>query len=532
MSIISVTLPSDGTSANVVDYNDPINDILATVNGQLDDDNIASLSGTKITAGTLPATALNTSAQSGWLDLGATPNTVTYNGNRSYDLVFNSTDLTDTVSAGTRLRTTRTVAAPTSVFSLDGTNDFYNDTSLTGMTFTDDFCAGAWIYMTSYPAAGATVISRYNGTSGWYLNVDPNGRLSLAGFNGGSGNVRYIFAYTSVPLNRWVHVAGQLDMSANSATPTTSYLMMDGVDIPAQALSSGTNPTALIQAGNLEIGSHNGGTSPFPGYIDQVFVSSAKITQANMRTLQGQAITAALVSTHSIVSAYSGGSVTDINTTNANNLTAQNGATTVASSPFGNRGVSSTLDYGIVTAASFSTNTTLTVQVPDSCTIPTSGGVSAVSYSASKAPYGFPLASTRWVVELLHRSSINISIGAFDAYFASVLSIIVPVGSWLARSRTYTWQNNTSSNITSLAAGWGTSTTTVLIDSIVGLYSGVSGTDFAYTLSSTFPLNLTSATTYTYHHLTNSGGGAGTITGRVSNGATAPSSLRLEFALL
>jgi LysM repeat protein len=36
---------------------------------------------------------------------------------------------------------------------------------------------------------------------------------------------------------------------------------------------------------------------------------------------------------------------------------------------------STTLDYGIIMKASFSTNTTLTIQVPEGCTIPTSGGV-------------------------------------------------------------------------------------------------------------------------------------------------------------
>ena len=74
-------------------------------------------------------------------------------------------------------------------------------------------------------------------------------------------------------------------MSAFTNTPTTGYIMIDGVDVPATYTRGGTNPTALVQAGNIEVGAYNGGTNPFPGKIAQAFVSSAKITQANVRTL-------------------------------------------------------------------------------------------------------------------------------------------------------------------------------------------------------------------------------------------------------
>jgi hypothetical protein len=40
--------------------------------------------------------------------------------------------------------------------------------------------------------------------------------------------------------------------------------MIDGVNVPASVTRGGTNPTSLIQAGNLEIGSINGGTATFP----------------------------------------------------------------------------------------------------------------------------------------------------------------------------------------------------------------------------------------------------------------------------
>jgi hypothetical protein len=316
-----------------------------------------------------------------------TPNTITNNGNRSYDLVFNGTDLTDTVSEGMRLRTTRTVSAPTQCADLNGTNQYFNDTTVAGTTFTDDFCAGAWVKMEAYGAN--TVVSRYNGTSGWEFIVLATGQVRITGYNAGAGNFSTCTSFQSIPLGKWVHIAGQLDMSAFTATTTTSYIMIDGVNVPAQVTRGGTNPTALVQAGNLEVGSENG-TNFFNGKLAQVFYSSAKITQANVQTLISQGLTPALISANSIVSAYSlSNDITDLNTTTANNLTAQGSAlATNVDSPFGSY-LGGTLDYGIITKTAFSTNTTLTVQVPEGCTIPTSGGVSAVAYSTQAVPYGF-----------------------------------------------------------------------------------------------------------------------------------------------
>lgn len=62
----------------------------------------------------------NNSSTDGWTAAEATPNTVTANGNRSYDLAFNSIDLTDTMSPGMRLKMTRTSTAPTQCTSLNG----------------------------------------------------------------------------------------------------------------------------------------------------------------------------------------------------------------------------------------------------------------------------------------------------------------------------------------------------------------------------------------------------------------------------
>lgn len=331
----------------------------------------------------------------GWVTGLPTPNTITYNGGRNYSLLFNSTDLTGYISNGMRLRFTRTVTAPAQCTSLNGSTQFYSKSSPAGMTFTDDAAVGAWMKIPSYPASGvATVASRYNGTSGWSLDISTAGTIRFIGFNGGAGNFSQVTSYAAVPLNRWIFVAAQLDMSSFTTTPTTSYITFDGVDQAAAVARTGTNPTALIQAGNLEIGSQNGGTQLFAGKLAQVAIYGAKVTQATMLTYMSQGLSG---SEASQISAYSfNNSINDLNA-NANNLTANGSAVaTNADSPFAGgtnastANAAGTTEFGEVFDVSFSTNTTVVVQVPDGYTIPTSGGIGALAYSTQFNPLAWP----------------------------------------------------------------------------------------------------------------------------------------------
>lgn len=341
------------------------------------------------TVGTFNSVVINGTATSqGWTPLGDVPDTVTPNASvpKVYNLVFNGEDHTDTLSNGMKLQLARTVAAPSQSTSLNGTSQYYSKSSPNGMTFTDDFVVSAWIKLSSYTAG--IIASRYNGTSGWELVTETTGQVTLRAYNAGSANNSSVTSYASVPLNKWIHVAAQLDMSTFTATTTTSYVMFDGVDVSAYAQRAGTNPTALIQAGNLEIGSRNGGLVPFSGKLAQVAIYSAKVTQATIlaskdRTLSG--------SETNLISAYSfNNSINDLNA-NANNLTAQGSAVaTNADSPFGNNGVSTTLEYAEVLNVAFSTNSTVTVRVPAGCQLPTTGGISSVLYSTQSNPYGLP----------------------------------------------------------------------------------------------------------------------------------------------
>lgn len=215
-------------------------------------------------------------------------------------------------------------------------------------------------------------------------------------------------------------------MSAFTATTTTSYVMIDGVDVPTFVFRAGTNPIALVQAGNLEIGTANA-TAFFPGKIAQAFVSSAKITQANIRTFMNAPLTNALCTTHNIVSAYdfdSNGN--DINTTNANNLTAQNGAVaTNVDSPFNANA------YGIIMNDPVygGVNTTYNVQTPEGYPIP-NATLGTVSYSGVKVPYGFPAQTTKWSVVMTKIVQEGVNIGSVNNFAASSTAITVPTGEW------------------------------------------------------------------------------------------------------
>lgn len=415
---------------------------------------------------------LGASSVSGWTALGSIPSSIIYNGNHSYDLTFTGIDLTGVLKPGVKGLTTRTTAAQAQATSLNGTNQYFVKTSPT-VNFTDDYSAGAWIKLANYVGgSNQAIISRYNGTSGWELSLANSGQVVIHGYNGGSGNVSYAISYQSVPLNKWVHVAAQLDMSAFTATTTTSYVMLDGVDVAVAVIRAGTNPTALVQAGNLEIGSRNTGAAPFGGKIVQAFVAP-KITQANMKIIQNQGLTSALITSLGIISAYSfDGVITDLNTTTANNLTAMNSATALnIDAPFGKQSDDTNntlLDYFISMKSVYSAgNTVATVQVPEGCTIPTSGTLASVSYSISDTPAGFPKHEGKWTISSLIRTSNNngaISTGNYTNI--AFWRLLLPAGDWssLGYSANTIWTNGAAPTYTNTLVGLSTSASSFTSD--------------------------------------------------------------------
>lgn len=511
MPIITVTQPAPGDPQLVAGVNDQINTILATVNGDLDDDNIASLSGDKLVAGTVPLSAFDSSAKTGWItdDLPA-PNSVTYNGNGSYSLVFNSVDLTSKVGNGTRIRTTRTVIAPNKCADLEtSSSHYFVNTSPANMTFTDDFCISVWAKLESY--AGGTIVSRYNGTSGWVLSISPTtGQVVLSGFNAGSSNASNIVSVESIPLGEWVHITAQLDMSSFTVSSTTSYIMINGTDVPAKVARAGTNPTSLIQAGDFEVGSYNGGTAPLDGKIAQLAVYATKVTQSSIRATISQGLSGA---ESNLISAYSfNNSLSDLNGATGNNLTAMNSAVaTDTDSPFGVQGdntISTTKDYGLVMRTSFSTNTTIVIQVPNGCTIPTSGGVSSVDYSTHKIPYNFP-SKSRWSVKtLIIPDTVQSSVTSSTTYNPDNAKITIPIGSFDVEFRLVAKLTGSTSAEKDIFIGLSTSQSS-LTDFLLYSHFWIEGAIIRLTqILPATPLELETATVYFIDVL---GSGSGTL---------------------
>lgn len=343
----------------------------------------------------------STADSTGWYSLGATPNTITNNGNRSYDLVFNSTDLTDTVSGGMKLRLTRTVSAPTMCADLElSSSQYFSKTTPTALGLTTAATASAWIKLESYPAGnGGTIFNTRNGTVAYTIfRINTSGQVGLE-FTAASATQDSIVSYQSIPLNKWVHVAASC--TANSG----GNVYIDGVDVPA-TYTNGTT-TAFGNTGDLAIGRRaDSAVDYFDGGIAQVAVYSSILTANTIRSYASQTITGA---ESTCVGAWSfNNSINDLSAT-ANNLTANAGATaTTVDSPFGSY-LGGTLEYGIITKTAFSTNTTLTVQVPEGCAIPTSGGVSAVAYSTQDTPYGFPRDRGRWGISSILQVTITAS---------------------------------------------------------------------------------------------------------------------------
>lgn len=396
MSTINVSLPSDGQTIDASDVNSPINTIVAAINGNLDDDNIksgANINGSKILAGSIPGSRFDTTTAGGWIvdttNLPA-PNTVTYNGNHNYSVVFNSTDLTDTLSPGMRLRFTRTVTAPTQCTDLEaGSSQYYSKTSPAGVTFTDDFTCMAWVKLESY-AVGGIIARRNADTEGWSLGVSASGHITLGAYRI-AGNNSVTTSHRSIPLNEWVHVAATCDLSGTSV-----LIYINGILVTSATVITGTI-TALVQGTtDLVVGAEkSAGTNPFDGKIAQAAVFNAVLSAATIRSYASQTLSG---SETSLVSAYSFNNViTDLNTTNANNLTAQGSAVaTNADSPFAGGAsavggyTAGTTEFGEVFDVSFSTNTTVVVQVPVGYALPTSGGLSAIAYSVAAHPIGWP----------------------------------------------------------------------------------------------------------------------------------------------
>lgn len=371
--------------------------------------------------------ALNLSSAStnGWEVF---PNTFSvasgYNkGNKSFELSVPNQDITTLLSKGMRLRLERNVAAPTqSAAFVSASSQYGTKSSPSGIAFTDDFSIEAWVYLDRHSSSVQTIASRWSGTSGWRFFL-LNGQVYLQAHNAGSSNWSRVVSTPSVPTGQWVHIAAQLDMSGFSNSATTSYIMIDGNDVTSAVSRSGTNPTALVQAGNLEIGSENSGTDLLDGRVSDLRLWSAKRTQLQVQDNMNQQLTG---SETNLVGYWKLDGNFNDSTANANNFTASGGAiSTYAANPM------NSTQYAIITNVAYSApNSVVTVFTGTDNIIPNMTLISPY-YSTQRAPYGFPASRTKWriSVPLAVESSLT-SNANYGAFLSGGWNINVPVGQW------------------------------------------------------------------------------------------------------
>lgn len=127
MSTVSVTLPADGTTADVADYNTPINTIVNEFNGNIDNANIktaAAISGSKLADNSIDLEA-KVSTDTGWREVTdswayASATTITV-----------PSDATTKYSVGDKIRLTQSTvkyfyitAVATTVLTINGGTDY------------------------------------------------------------------------------------------------------------------------------------------------------------------------------------------------------------------------------------------------------------------------------------------------------------------------------------------------------------------------------------------------------------------------
>jgi hypothetical protein len=369
------------------------------------------------------------------------------------------------------------------------------------MAQTDSITESMWVKIDQYKTAG--MISRNNGTTdGWKFYLNSSGQVVLAGARAADDIVT---SYQSVPLNKWTHVSASIN-----TTTTTGVITINGISVPVSYSNNANTGFATPTTAYL-IGATNSAspTDFFSGKLAQPASFSAVIPAATILTYMSQGLLGTETNLISAFSLSGASGATDLNTTNNNTLTANASATTTtadspfggqADSPFGGQAdgtISSTLDYGIVQAVTYSTNTTVVFQVPEGCTVPTSGGVTSVSYSSLKAPYGFPAQRNKWTIFTVVRAIATQNSPVNGTWYNMNISITAPIGEWSGLTQ-YTLSNGRVG--ASVLSIWGTLSTTTNSETdkewSTYAYIGPSNDNLTATVSKSNPLSVSTQTVY------------------------------------
>ena len=414
MSLVSLTLPSDGTTADVSDVNVPFNQLANVINGNIDNTNISSVSGSKIQTGTTPGTALDAQTQSGWFNTNQTFTYTGNNGNKEYTGTFPA-DMTSILSPGTKLKMSRSTTPPTQCMTFAKSSSQYaTKASPAGLSFTTAYTCEAFIYMNSSPTTNQGIISRYDGTNGFLLWLDNTGRVNLS-----AGSATIQTSQQSLTIMRWHHIAATFSSG-------TFNIYINGALVPSSKQGSATTVT---QAGSLQLGALNS-AAYFDGYISEARIWSVAQSQSAIQSNMNISLTG---SEANLVALFQGNGNFNDKTTNANNLTATNGAiATQASNPM------NSVEYAIVTkVGAYSGGVTpITLFTGTDYNIPNQV-LNNAQYSTQRTPQGFPASSGRWAVTMIINSSQdkNSGLARYVLQNPNGVSLLAPTGAWKVKSQ-------------------------------------------------------------------------------------------------
>jgi len=409
-------------------------------------------------------------------------------GNKSFDMTVASQDVTSILSPGMRLRLERDTAAPTQCTDLEsGSSQYASKSSPAGITFTTTFTAEAWIKLESYTGATQMIIGRQNGsTQGFGFRLSATGQVEAIGLRIASNN-KSIQSYQSIPLDKWVHIAACIDMTAGDTS--AQKIWIDGVEVPRVYTLTGT-ATALVQGTTeLSLGARVSGVDMYTdAKLADVRVWSAVRSATEIQDNMNQA----LAGTETNLVAYFplNGDFND-STANANNLTASGSAVaTDLDNPF------SDTQYVIITNVSYSSpNSTVTVFTGTDHMIPNMT-LTSPFYSSQSVPFGFPRDSGRWEIYQVFQDRANFASPVQNTWYnLGGWRTLVPAGRW---NFMYSASVQSSRSVSGQVTGQiTTSTTTSAEDDLsrtTGFYNDLTTSQIS-TQQNSFPLDLSTATT-------------------------------------
>lgn len=351
-------------------------------------------------------------------------------GNNSYELTVANQNITTLLSPGMRLRLERSTTAPTQCADLESSSSQYaskgSPTAL-GLNTTGSF--EAWVNLESYSGTTNNIINTRNGSVAYSIfRTEVTGQLAIYVTNA-SASADTLISNQSIPLGRWVHVAGSLTVN------TGGSLYINGISVPSTYTNGAT--TAFGNTGTLAVGTRADSPSEyFDGKLSDVRVWNTIRTQTEIRDNKDQQLTG---SESGLVAYYKLNGDFNDSTSNANHLTASGGAlATDLDNPMKNT------QYAIVTKVDYSApNSTITVFTGTDHIIPNMT-LTSPFYSSQSVPFGFPRDSGRWTVETFKTiGNVVQSTPTINVWYnIGSLRLRVPVGAWKVSYATAIWANH------------------------------------------------------------------------------------------